>query len=73
MKNNRVTGTDPQIFKSKLMQEAATAEKNLTTQADLTNSGQRLALFKNAIKWGLGALVTGVLFVRIWAGTAWAR
>ena len=73
MKNNRVTGTTVEMFKSKVMQEAVTAEKNLTTQADLTNSSQRMALFKNAIKWGLGALVTGVIFVRIWAGTAWAR
>ena len=74
MKNNRVpAGTDPQAFKSKLMQEAATAEKNFKEQASIANSGQRLALFKNAIKWGLGAMVTGVLFIRIWAGTAWAR
>ena len=74
MKNGRVpAGTDPQAFKSKLMQEAATAEQNFQTQATLTKNSQRLALFKNAIKWGLGAMVTGVLFIRIWAGTAWAR
>ena len=74
MKNNRVpAGTDPQAFKAKVLQEAATAEQNFKAQAAITNSGQRLALFKNAIKWGLGAMVTGVLFIRIWAGTAWAR
>lgn len=74
MKNNRVpAGTDPQAFKAKVMKEAATAEENFKAQAAITNNGQRLALFKNAIKWGLGAMVTGVLFIRIWAGTAWAR
>jgi hypothetical protein len=73
MKSNRVTGADPQAFKTKLMQEAVTAEKNLTFQAGITNNGQRLVLIKNAVKWALGSLVTGVLFVRIWAGTAWAR
>jgi len=74
MKSGSVAaGTDPQAFKSELMQEAATAEKNFTAQASVTNESQRLALFKNAVKWGLGALVTGVLFIRIWAGTAWAR
>jgi hypothetical protein len=73
MKSNRVSGTDPQTFKAKVLQEAATAEKNLQTQSDLTNSGQKLALVKNAIKWGLGAIVTGVLFIRIWAGTDWVR
>jgi hypothetical protein len=74
MKNNRVTSTtDPQAFKAKLLQEAATAEKNLKDQAEITKGGQRLALIKSAVKWGLGSLVSGVLFVRIWAGTAWAR
>jgi hypothetical protein len=73
MKSNRVTGTDPQTFKSKVLQEAATAEKNLQTQAALTNSSQKMSLVKNAIKWGLGAMVTGVLFIKIWAGTDWAR
>ena len=70
---NVPTGTTPQAFKSKLAQDAATAENNFTIQAAVTNSSQRLALYKNAVKWGLGALVTGVLFIRIWAGTAWAR
>ena len=74
MKSGNVpVGTDPQVFKSKLAQDAATAEKNFTTQASVTNGAQRLALYKNAVKWGLGSLVTGVLFIRIWAGTAWAR
>ena len=70
---NVPTGTTPQAFKSKLAQDAATAENNFTIQAAVTNISQRLALYKNAVKWGLGALVTGVLFIRIWAGTAWAR
>jgi hypothetical protein len=72
MKANRVTG-DPQTFKSTQEQNAATAEKNLTLQASLTSSSQRMSLIKNAVKWALGALVTGVLFIRIWAGTDWAR
>jgi hypothetical protein len=74
IKNNRVPNSpDPQVFKAKMMQEAATAERNLKAQASITKGGQKLALIKNAVKWGLGALVSGVLFVRIWAGTAWAR
>ncbi len=73
MKSNRVAGVEPQAFKAKLTQEAVTAEKNLTLQSTLTSSGQRMALIKNAVKWALGALVTGVLFIRIWAGTSWAR
>jgi hypothetical protein len=73
MKNNRVTGMDAPTFKSKMLQNAALAEKNLKDRMTLTNSGQRLALIKNAVKWALGAMVTGVLFIKIWAGTSWAR
>lgn len=72
MKAKGVTG-DPQTIKATQEQNAATAEKNLTLQSTLTSSSQRLTLIKNAVKWGLGALVSGVLFIRIWAGTDWAR
>ena len=72
MKANRIAG-DPQAFKAAQEQNAVTTEKNLTLQSTLTSNSQRLALIKNAVKWALGALVTGVLFIRIWAGTAWAR
>jgi hypothetical protein len=74
IKNNRVpNATDPKAFQQKMIQEATVAEKNLKDQSAITKAGQRTALIKNAVKWGLGALVSGVLFVRIWAGTAWAR
>ncbi len=74
MKNNKADGnTTPEAFKGKFLTEAANAEKNLTLQSTFTKSGQRLSLLKNAVKWGLGALVSAVLFIRIWAATAWAR
>jgi hypothetical protein len=73
MKSSRVQMTDATAFKAKAMQEAATVEKNLKEQSSISKGSQRMALIKSAVKWGLGALVTGVLFVRLWAGTAWAR
>jgi hypothetical protein len=73
MKNNRVTGMDAPAFKAKMVQNAALTEKNLKERMTLTNNGQRMALIKNAVKWALGAMVTGVLFIKIWAGTSWAR
>ncbi len=74
MKSNKaITITDPQVFKSKLLQDAAAAEKNLQARAALTKTSQKQALVKNAVKWGLGALVSAVLFIRIWAATRWAR
>ena len=65
--------TDPQVFKANALQEAATAEKNLQFQLEMTKKDQKFALIKNAVKWGLGSLVSAVLFIRIWAATAWAR
>jgi hypothetical protein len=74
MKSNKsVNITDPNVFKSKLLQDAATAEKNLQARATITKNNQRQGLIKNAVKWGLGALVSAVLFIRIWAATRWAR
>jgi hypothetical protein len=73
MKSSRTQITDVTAFKAKAMQEAATIEKNLQDQSSINQGSQRMALIKSAVKWGLGALVTGVLFVRLWAGTAWAR
>lgn len=74
MKSNKAVNiTDPNVFKSKLLQDAATAEKNLQARAAVTKNSQKQALVKNAVKWGLGALVSAVLFIRIWAATSWAR
>jgi hypothetical protein len=73
MKAQRIANTTPDAFKAKALSEAAAAQKNIKTQADMAASGQRNNLIKRSVKWGLGALVTGVLFIKIWAGTAWAR
>jgi large-conductance mechanosensitive channel len=43
------------------------------TQAETAKKNQRLSLLKSSVKWNLGALVSGVLFVLIWQGTKWSR
>ncbi len=74
MKSSKaVKTTDPQAFRSEVLQNMATAEKKLKQQSELTKDAQRLSLLKSAIKWGLGALVSAVVFIRIWAATDWAR
>jgi DNA-binding transcriptional regulator/RsmH inhibitor MraZ len=74
MKNNKAANiTDPQKFKETLLQQAAAVEKNLKSQQSITQGSQKTALIKSAVKWGLGALVSAILFIRIWASTAWAR
>jgi hypothetical protein len=49
------------------------AETTMQTQASEAKSNRRLALFKNSVKWNLGALLSGALFVFLFTGTGWAR
>ena len=49
------------------------AEADMEAQARKARSNQRQALLKSSVKWNLGALVSGALFVLLWQGTGWAR
>ncbi len=59
--------------KEQLSDSIAKGEERMTEQAEATRSSQRLGLWKSSVKWNLGALVSGVLFIGIWRGTRWAR
>lgn len=59
--------------KGKLSDFIASRQTNIKTQAKETLSSQRLVLLKNSVKWNLGALISGFLFISIWRGTSWAR
>ena len=48
-------------------------ESELETQVQAARSTQRVNLLKKSIKWNLGALIAGALFITIWRSTAWAR
>ena len=48
-------------------------ERQLKIQATSTQSTQRRNLFKQSVKWNLGALVSTALFFSLWRGTGWAR
>lgn len=60
-------------LKTQLASEIAQAERNLRAQAEAARVSRRLVLLKNSAKWNLGALVSGVLFIRIWQLTRWTR
>lgn len=64
---------DPQAIKNELLTGIAQTEKRLQTQAETWRSDRRRTLIKNSVKWNLGALVSGVLFIRIWSLTRWVR
>lgn len=59
--------------KKELSSFISNAETNLTNQAETTKSTRSLNLFRNAIKWNLGALISAVLFIITWRSTKWAR
>lgn len=48
-------------------------ESQLETQVQAARSNQRINLLKKSVKWNLGALIAGALFITIWRGTGWAR
>ncbi len=48
-------------------------ESELETQVQTARSNQSLNLLKKSVKWNLGALIAGALFITIWRSTAWAR
>ncbi|NJM68571.1 MAG: hypothetical protein HC851_24365 [Acaryochloris sp. RU_4_1] len=48
-------------------------KERLQTQAQSTTSSQRIDLLKRSVKWNLGALVSGALFIYLWRGTGWSR
>lgn len=49
------------------------SENQIQATAKETLANQRFALIKNGIKWGLGALIAGVLFIFIWVNNNWVR
>ncbi|MEM6398775.1 MAG: HpsJ family protein [Cyanobacteria bacterium P01_D01_bin.116] len=48
-------------------------ESQLKTQVKTARSNQRFNLLKKSVKWNLGALIAGALFITIWRSTSWAR
>jgi hypothetical protein len=66
-------GKNPEEFKTQVLSQVSQAKKQIKTQAEATQSFRGLSLIKSSVKWNLGALVAGGLFISIWKGTRWAR
>lgn len=64
---------NPQAFKTQTLDKISQTERDLQVQVDSVRSNQIKALGKNSLKWNLGALVSGVLFIWVWKLTCWAR
>ncbi|MBW4591468.1 MAG: HpsJ family protein [Brasilonema angustatum HA4187-MV1] len=66
-------GKNPQQLKEQLLSQVSQAKQQIKTQAEATQSLRGLSLIKTSVKWNLGAVVAGTLFISIWKGTRWAR
>jgi len=64
---------NPEQLKDQILSRITPAKERLQTQKAAVQSSQRLGLFKNALKWLLGALISSVLFFTLWRGSDWAR
>jgi hypothetical protein len=64
---------NPQAFKDQLLTKISQTQRNIKVQANTAGKTQTQLLIKNSVKWNLGALITGVLFIWIWYLTGWAR
>lgn len=74
-------GRTPQIKDSQQFEEVKQqlsssinqSENQIKNQAQSMQSFQRMSLLKNSVKWNLGALISGSLFIYIWRATSWVR
>lgn len=64
---------EPEKIKSLIYSQIHKVEQTLHTQSATTKSNQRQALSKTAIKSFLAAVVSSILFIRLWQETRWAR
>jgi hypothetical protein len=68
-----VDPTKPEEVKAQVQARIKTVRDQVQTQAQGATSGQTANLWKNAVKWSLGAIVSAVLFVYLWWSSRWAR
>lgn len=68
-----LTNKNPQDAKQQLLSQFSTAKQTIPNQYQQIRANQHLTLLKNSVKWNLGALICGFLFIYIWRLTRWAR
>ena len=64
---------NPQQLKSRLLSEITKAKEIVRPRTEAAWADKRFALLKTSIKWFLGAMVSGSVFIYIWYITRWAR
>lgn len=64
-----VVGKNPQQIKAELLSKVDKSKAEFKTQADASKWQQQKSYLKKAVKWNLGALISGFLFISIWKYT----
>ncbi|MEH1789743.1 MAG: HpsJ family protein [Nostoc sp.] len=68
-----IDGKNPEELKNQVLSELTQAKQQLKRETEANKSSTTLVLFKNSVKWNLGALISAALFMSIWKETLWAR
>lgn len=73
--NAPIIENDQQLaqVKTNLNEFIKTSRNQLNNQTKMAVKQTKKSLFKRSVKWNLGALISGVLFIIIWQMTKWAR
>ncbi len=78
LRNFNFQGRIPEVknsqeLRTRVLSDLSNAKNQLQTQIETTRANQKISLLKNSVKWNLGALISGVLFIYVWKLTKWAR
>jgi hypothetical protein len=68
----QVEGT-PEEAKEQLLTQLTQAKQELEAQRAAARGTQQFGLMKNAVKWIIGGIISGVLLLYLWRATRWAR
>jgi hypothetical protein len=63
----------PQAVKEELLANITNAKQDIRTQAQSQITLRKTDLKKSTIKWVLGSVVAGILFIYMWVASKWAR
>jgi hypothetical protein len=69
----QVEAQGPEDLKAAIVTRINKVRADVEEQSKAVRAGQRMALFKNSLRWNLGALIAAALFFIIWKNTDWAR
>lgn len=59
--------------KTNLAEFITNSRNQLNRQAEMARKQNQKSLLKRSVKWNLGALISGILFIMTWQMTKWAR